>query len=55
MFSPRPCNRDSALLDWPVKSPKKFDALLHEANTERIPARDTPVEVILEPVPEKKK
>jgi len=38
------------MLDLPVPSPKKFDARLYEANTEKIPALNTPVEVILEPV-----
>lgn len=48
------CNMDSALLDLPVQSPKKFDIRLYEAATERIPPKDTAVEVILEPVAEKK-
>jgi hypothetical protein len=44
------CNMDTAMLDLPVPSPKRFDSRLYEANTERIPPKDTPVEVILEPV-----
>jgi hypothetical protein len=49
------CNMDTAMLDLGVKSPKKFDDRLFEANTEKIPPRETPVEVILEPVVEAKK
>lgn len=48
------CNMDSALLDLPVKSPKKFDNRVYEAATDKIPPKDTSVEVIFEPVPEKK-
>ena len=48
-------NFDSALLDVPFNSPKDNDDLAFEANTDRIPADKTPVLVILEPVPEKKK
>jgi hypothetical protein len=48
------CNIDTAMLDLPVKSPKRFDSRVYEAHTDRIPAKDTPVEVILEVVPEKK-
>jgi hypothetical protein len=44
------CNMESALLDLPVPSPKKFDARIWEAHTDRIPDLDTTVEVILEPV-----
>jgi hypothetical protein len=44
------CNMESALLDLPVPSPKRFDARIWEANTDRIPELDTKVEVILEPV-----
>lgn len=46
------CNMESAMLDLPVQSPKKFDDRLFSANTGRIPPLDTKVEVILEPVPE---
>jgi hypothetical protein len=49
------CNMDTAMLDLGAKSPKKFEDRLYEANTEKIPARDTAVEVILEPVVEAKK
>jgi hypothetical protein len=42
------CNIDTAMLDLPIESPKKFDARLYEAHTERIPPKDTPVELILE-------
>lgn len=49
-------NFDSAMLDLPVASSKDNDDLLFEAWTERIPALETPVLVILEPVlPAKKK
>jgi hypothetical protein len=48
------CNIDTAMLDLPVKSPKTFEARMYEAHTDRIPAKDTPVDVILEVVPEKK-
>jgi hypothetical protein len=47
------CNMESALLDLPVRSPKKFDARLYEAHTDRIPEVSTSVEVIFEPLPEK--
>ncbi len=43
------CNMESALLDLPIPSPKRFDARLWEAHTDRIPPLDTKVEVILEP------
>jgi hypothetical protein len=48
------CNMDTAMLDLPVKSPKALESRVYEAFTERIPAKGTPVEVILVPVPEKK-
>jgi hypothetical protein len=48
------CNMDSAMLDLPVKSPKKFDARMYEVHTEKVPARDTNVDVIFEVVPDKK-
>jgi hypothetical protein len=44
------CNMETAMLDLPVKSPKKFDQRLYEAHTERIPALETAVEVLFEPV-----
>jgi hypothetical protein len=43
-------NFESALLDVPFNSSKENDDLAFEANTERIPALQTPVQVILEPV-----
>src|SRR6516225_7540165 len=48
-------NFDTALLDVPFNSPKDNDDLAFEANTQFIPPMDTPVLVILEPVPAKKK
>ncbi len=48
-------NFDSAMLDVPFSSAKDNDDLAFEANTDRIPALETPVVVILEPVPAKKK
>lgn len=49
-------NFETAMLDVPVKSSKDDADRAFEANTERIPAEDTKVVVILEPVvPEKKK
>ncbi len=48
-------NFESAMLDLAVVSTKDNDDLAYEANTERIPALETPVVVILEPVPAKKK
>jgi hypothetical protein len=47
------CNMESAVLDLPVRSPKKFDSRIYEAHTDRIPDTDTRVEVIFEPLPEK--
>jgi hypothetical protein len=47
------CNMESALLDLPLRSPKKFDARLFEAHTDRIPEVSTAVEVIFEPLVEK--
>jgi hypothetical protein len=48
-------NFDTAMLDVPFNSPKDNDDLAYEANTERIPALETPVLIILEPVLPKKK
>ena len=48
-------NFESAMLDVPFNSSKENTLLQFEANTERIPAVDTPVLVILEPMLEKKK
>jgi hypothetical protein len=49
------CNMDSAMLDLPVPSPKRLEDRVWEAHTDRIPAIGTNVEVVFEPVPEKKK
>jgi hypothetical protein len=48
-------NFDAALLDLPINSPKDWSARAFEAHTERIPPLETPVLVILEPVPGAKK
>src|SRR5262245_28597837 len=48
-------NFETAMLDLPIKSPKDNDDLAFEAHTERIPPLETPVLVILEPVPAKAK
>jgi hypothetical protein len=48
-------NFESALLDLPINSPKENSDLNFEAATERIPAKETKVALILEPIPEKKK
>lgn len=48
-------NFDTALLDLPVELPNANNALIFEANTERIPPVNTPVQVILEPVLEQEK
>lgn len=47
-------NFDTAMLDLPVQSSKDNQDLTFEAHTARIPARDTSVVVILEPIIEKK-
>jgi hypothetical protein len=48
-------NMDTAMLDLPVRSPKRLDERIFEAITDIIPPAGTKVEVIFEPVPEKKK
>jgi hypothetical protein len=48
------CNMESAVLDLPVRSPKKFDSRVYEVHSEHVPDSDTKVEVILEPVVPKK-
>jgi hypothetical protein len=48
------CNMESAMLDLPIRSPKKLEERTYHAITDKIPDRDTPVELILEVVPEKK-
>lgn len=47
------CNMDTAMLDLPVRSPKKFDDRIFHAHKDRIPPLNTAVEVILEPVKKK--
>ena len=47
-------NFGTAMLDVPVASSTENEALLFEAFTDRIPPLGTKVEVIFEPVPEKK-
>jgi hypothetical protein len=48
------CNIETAMLDLPLKSTKALEDRSFEAWSERIPPLDTPVNVILEPVLEKK-
>jgi hypothetical protein len=48
------CNMESALMDLPIASPKALADRVYEANTDRVPPKDTKVTVILEPVLEKK-
>jgi hypothetical protein len=48
------CNMDSAMLDLPIKSPKRLEDRMYEANTERIPPQETKVMVIFEVVKDKK-
>lgn len=48
-------NFDTAMLDLPVNLSNENAQLVFEANTARIPPLNTPVLVILEPVPEAKK
>jgi len=48
-------NFDTAMLDLPINSSKSNDDLQFEAFTERIPAVETPVQVVLEPVLKSKK
>ena len=47
-------NFDTALLDVPFDSTKENDSLFFEANTEAIPALESPVTLILEPILSKK-
>jgi hypothetical protein len=47
------CNIDTAMLDLPVRSPKRPDDRVFDAHTDRIPPLETRVEVVFEPVPEK--
>src|SRR5262249_1524668 len=48
-------NFEGALLDLPIGSPNLDAERNCEADSERIPARGTPVVIILEPIPDKKK
>lgn len=48
------CNFDSAMLDLPFISSKNNDVLSFEPNTEKIPALQTRVTIILEPVQDEK-
>jgi len=48
-------NFPDAMLDLPIKSPQDDADRLYEAFTERIPPMGTPVTIILEPEPDKKK
>ena len=43
-------NFETALLDLPIDSSKDNEQLSYEANTDAIPALETPVTLILEPV-----
>lgn len=47
-------NFETAMLDVPIVSTGDNDDLFFEANTDRIPALETPVTVILEPMPREK-
>lgn len=47
-------NFETAMLDLPIPSTGDNDDLFFEANTDRIPALETPVTVILEPMPRPK-
>lgn len=49
------CNMDSAMLDLPIISPKKFDDRVYEATTEAIPPIGTKVRVIFEIIADKAK
>lgn len=49
------CNMDSAMMDIPVASPKALDDRVWDANTDKLPPKDTKVTVIFEVLPEKKK
>ncbi len=48
-------NFETAMLDLPIASSKDNADLAFEAHSDRIPPLDTPVTVILEPIPEAKK
>jgi hypothetical protein len=48
------CNMESAMLDLPIRSPKKLEERTYHAITDKIPEGNTPVDVILEVMAEKK-
>ncbi|MBM4067706.1 MAG: hypothetical protein FJ271_01990 [Planctomycetes bacterium] len=48
-------NFDTAMLDLPVSSSRENNDLVFEADTDRIPPVETPVQVILEPIAKMKK
>jgi hypothetical protein len=48
------CNMDTAMLDLPIASTKRLADRAYEANSDRIPPAGTKVDVIFEPVREKK-
>jgi hypothetical protein len=47
------CNMETAMLDLPVRSPKAINDRLYEAHPDKVPAKGTAVEVILEPAAKK--
>ena len=47
------CNMDDAMLDLPIPSPHALADRAYQANTERIPPLDTPVDVIFDVVRDK--
>jgi len=48
------CNLDTAMLDLPIASTKRLADRAYEANPDRVPAIGTKVDVIFEPLREKK-
>jgi hypothetical protein len=48
------CNMEGAMLDLPIRSPRKLEERTYQAVTDKIPEAGTPVEVILEVVADKK-
>jgi hypothetical protein len=48
------CNMDTAMLDLPISSTKTLANRAYEANSDRVPAVGTKVEIVFEPVKEKK-
>ncbi len=48
------CNMEGAMLDLPIRSPQGLEERVYQAVTDKIPEKDTPVDLILEVVPEKK-